>query len=231
MSRLDAPLEPGTAGTVRAHLAALPGAVSERLASRGMEGSIRLVFEEPAPATRDRCRPQSPAAGHACGIADGGRAESWIESRAAAGTHRRVADLRRKLLTTRCFTSLALQDHGSWTARTAAARRRGWRHRVSGPDEAPFATGEEGQKTTGSGGERQSRRGRTQQAAGASAGAHRGRTAAERSRSTPASAHSASEPGSCTRPRRWHQCPARLCGSRSARPTSSACSFSTPGGI
>jgi superfamily II DNA or RNA helicase len=49
MSRLDAPLEPGKGGTARAHLAALPSAVSERLAARGLEGSIRLVFEEPAP--------------------------------------------------------------------------------------------------------------------------------------------------------------------------------------
>jgi superfamily II DNA or RNA helicase len=49
MSRLDAPLEIGKAGAARAHLAALPSIVSERLASRGMEGSIRLVFEEPAP--------------------------------------------------------------------------------------------------------------------------------------------------------------------------------------
>jgi hypothetical protein len=47
MSRFDAPLEPTP---LRAHLAALPIAVRERLAARGLEGSIRLVFEEPAPA-------------------------------------------------------------------------------------------------------------------------------------------------------------------------------------
>jgi superfamily II DNA or RNA helicase len=50
MSRLDAPLEPEKNGTTRAHLAALPAAVSERLASRGLEGTIRLAFEEPPPA-------------------------------------------------------------------------------------------------------------------------------------------------------------------------------------
>jgi hypothetical protein len=50
MSRLDAPLEPATADTVRAHLAALPSALSERLTARGLTGSVRLAFVEPAPA-------------------------------------------------------------------------------------------------------------------------------------------------------------------------------------
>jgi hypothetical protein len=50
MSRLDAPLEPAKADTARAHLAALPSAVSNRLAARGLTGSIRLAFTEPAPA-------------------------------------------------------------------------------------------------------------------------------------------------------------------------------------
>jgi superfamily II DNA or RNA helicase len=49
LSRLDAPLEPEKGGTARAHLAALPAAVSERLASRGLEGTVRLAFEEPPP--------------------------------------------------------------------------------------------------------------------------------------------------------------------------------------
>jgi hypothetical protein len=50
MSRLDAPLESAKADTVRAHLAALPSAVAERLAARGLAGSVRLAFVEPAPA-------------------------------------------------------------------------------------------------------------------------------------------------------------------------------------
>ena len=50
MSRLNAPLEPAKADTARAHLAALPSAVSERLAARGLAGSVRLAFVEPAPA-------------------------------------------------------------------------------------------------------------------------------------------------------------------------------------
>ena len=48
LSRLDAPLD--LSGTVpQAHLSALPVALKERLAARGLEGSIRVGFEEPAP--------------------------------------------------------------------------------------------------------------------------------------------------------------------------------------
>ncbi len=50
MSRLNAPLEPTKADTARAYLDALPSAVSERLAGRGLTGSVRLAFVEPAPA-------------------------------------------------------------------------------------------------------------------------------------------------------------------------------------
>jgi superfamily II DNA or RNA helicase len=46
MSRLDAPLEPVN-GVTKAHLAALPTAVKERLAARGLEGTIRLSFDPP----------------------------------------------------------------------------------------------------------------------------------------------------------------------------------------
>lgn len=49
MSRLDAPLQPENKGAFRAHLAALPPAVAERLAARGLEGSVRLAFAEPPP--------------------------------------------------------------------------------------------------------------------------------------------------------------------------------------
>ena len=60
MSRLDAPLEPERAGTVRVHLDALPVAVRERLEARELSGSLRLAFEEPAPAGTQmvgRCHP------------------------------------------------------------------------------------------------------------------------------------------------------------------------------
>jgi superfamily II DNA or RNA helicase len=50
MSRLDAPLQLEKGATVCAHLDALPAAIGERLAARGLEGTVRLAFEEPAPA-------------------------------------------------------------------------------------------------------------------------------------------------------------------------------------
>jgi len=50
MSRLDAALEPEKSGAVRAHLAALPPGVKERLAARGLEGTVRIAFDEPPPA-------------------------------------------------------------------------------------------------------------------------------------------------------------------------------------
>jgi superfamily II DNA or RNA helicase len=61
MSRLNAPLEPEKGGTiVRAYLAALPEAFKERLASRGLEGTVRLAFHEPPPMGAEmvsRCHP------------------------------------------------------------------------------------------------------------------------------------------------------------------------------
>jgi hypothetical protein len=47
---VDAPLEPHKPGVVRAHFAALPAAIAARLAARGLEGTLRLAFEEPPPA-------------------------------------------------------------------------------------------------------------------------------------------------------------------------------------
>lgn len=49
MSRLDVPLQQNGAGP-KANLDALPASIKERLSARGLEGSIRLAFEEPAPA-------------------------------------------------------------------------------------------------------------------------------------------------------------------------------------
>lgn len=49
MSRLDAALEPNKNGTMRAHISALPPTVAERLAARGLEGTVRIAFEEPPP--------------------------------------------------------------------------------------------------------------------------------------------------------------------------------------
>ena len=47
MSRLDVPLQLNGSGP-KAHLAALPASLKERLAARGLEGTIRLTFDEPA---------------------------------------------------------------------------------------------------------------------------------------------------------------------------------------
>jgi superfamily II DNA or RNA helicase len=49
MSRLNAALEPTKKGAVRAHLSALPTTVVERLTARGLEGTVRIAFEEPPP--------------------------------------------------------------------------------------------------------------------------------------------------------------------------------------
>lgn len=49
MSRLDVPLQLNGAGP-KAHLDALPTSLRERLSARGLEGTILLAFEEPAPA-------------------------------------------------------------------------------------------------------------------------------------------------------------------------------------
>ncbi|HWM45705.1 MAG TPA: DEAD/DEAH box helicase [Xanthobacteraceae bacterium] len=53
MSRFDAPLEQAGSNATKAHLAALPGAVKERLAGRGLEGTIRVSFDAPAAAKAD----------------------------------------------------------------------------------------------------------------------------------------------------------------------------------
>jgi len=50
MSRFDAALEAGGKNnSLRANISALPTAVRERLSARGLEGTIRVAFEEPAP--------------------------------------------------------------------------------------------------------------------------------------------------------------------------------------
>lgn len=48
MKRFDSPLEPVKKGLVRAHLAALPPTLRERLEARGLGGTVRIAFDEPA---------------------------------------------------------------------------------------------------------------------------------------------------------------------------------------
>ena len=52
LSRLDVPLDV-SGSAPQAHLGALPSALKERLAARGLEGSIRLAFEEPGSANTE----------------------------------------------------------------------------------------------------------------------------------------------------------------------------------
>jgi superfamily II DNA or RNA helicase/Arc/MetJ family transcription regulator len=49
MGRLNAGLEHSSGGTELAHLEALPPTVLERLAARGLQGTLRITFQEPAP--------------------------------------------------------------------------------------------------------------------------------------------------------------------------------------
>jgi superfamily II DNA or RNA helicase len=48
--RLNAPLEPTNGAALKAHLAELPKALGERLSGRGFEDTVRVSFDEPAPA-------------------------------------------------------------------------------------------------------------------------------------------------------------------------------------
>ena len=49
LARFNSPLEAGI-GAFKAHLAHLPKALVERLSARGLEGTIRVAFDEPPPA-------------------------------------------------------------------------------------------------------------------------------------------------------------------------------------
>jgi hypothetical protein len=62
MSRLNAALELDKNGTVRAHLAALPAGLVERLATRGLEGTIKIAFEEPPPSGAEMVTRSHPLA-------------------------------------------------------------------------------------------------------------------------------------------------------------------------
>jgi len=53
MSRLNAPLQPAGTNAFRAHLAELPSSIVERLSARGLEGSIRIIFEGAAPSATE----------------------------------------------------------------------------------------------------------------------------------------------------------------------------------
>ena len=100
MSRLDAPLEPAKADTARAHLAALPSAVSERLAARGLAGSVRLAFAEPAPAGAEMIGRNHPLPATLAEALLEGALDPGSSAMTAARARRGVAHRRRKTLTT-----------------------------------------------------------------------------------------------------------------------------------
>jgi hypothetical protein len=111
MSRLDAPLQPEANGTVRAHLAELPPAIAERLAARGLEGTVPLAFAEPAPTGAEmvgRCHPLAATLAEALleGALDAqsspvpalGRAGAWRTAAVKVMTTVAILRLRYKLI-------------------------------------------------------------------------------------------------------------------------------------
>ena len=111
MSRLDAALEPGKHGVMRAHLSALPSAVSERLAARDLEGTIRIAFDEPPPAGAEIVTRSHPLAATLAemlleGALDSGssptpslgRAGAWLTPAVSAVTTVALLRLRYKLI-------------------------------------------------------------------------------------------------------------------------------------
>ncbi|TIP26213.1 MAG: DEAD/DEAH box helicase [Mesorhizobium sp.] len=110
MSRLDAPLETVRENSIRAHLGALPKPIAERLAARGLEGTIKLSFEEPPSSghtvvTRSHPLPATLAESLLEGALDPvsgptnaiGRAGAWSSSAVSALTTVALLRLRFKL--------------------------------------------------------------------------------------------------------------------------------------
>lgn len=110
MSRLDAPLETVKENSIRAHLGALPKPIAERLAARGLEGTIKLSFEEPplpghTVVTRSHPLPATLAESLLEGALDPvaspanpiGRAGAWSSSAVSALTTVALLRLRFKL--------------------------------------------------------------------------------------------------------------------------------------
>ena len=95
MSRLDAPLEPTRRGTLARISPRLPAAVSERLAARGLEGTVRSHSTSRPPRGAemvDRSHPLPATLAEACSKARSIPAPA----RAAARPRRRMAHRRRK---------------------------------------------------------------------------------------------------------------------------------------
>ena len=92
MSRLDAALEPSKNGGMRAHISALPTAVAERLAARGLEGSLKIAFEEPPPSGAEMVARSHPLTATLAEILARRRARSEFQPSAVARPGWRLAN-------------------------------------------------------------------------------------------------------------------------------------------
>jgi superfamily II DNA or RNA helicase len=134
MSRLDAPLQPDSDGTARAHLAELPPALAERLEARGLEGTVRLAFEEPPPTgaemvSRSHPLPATLAEALVEGALDPGsshvgalgRAGAWPTAAVKARTTVAILRLRYKLIVHARRERVLLAEEAGALAFSAAA--------------------------------------------------------------------------------------------------------------
>lgn len=145
MSRLDAPLESAGA-QVKAHLTALPPTLRERLAARGLEGTVRLVFEEPAPAGTEVVFRSHPLPSNlAESLLEGtlspgrsalqplGRVGAWVSPAVATTTTTLLLRLRFKLTLHGRRERLLLVEESEAVA-------------FEGTSDVPFAAGEDARK-------------------------------------------------------------------------------------
>ena len=108
--RLNAPLDPTTGQTIKAHLKELPAALGERLQGRGFEGTVRVSFAEPVPPRTDVLNRSHPivatiadyllesALDHRTGELPLGRAGAWTNAAVQELTTIALLRLRFKLV-------------------------------------------------------------------------------------------------------------------------------------
>ena len=128
MSRLDAPLGAGK-GAIRPAYISLPcrRRSSERLAARGLEGSIRLAFDEPAPAGAEIVDRSHPLPAILAEALLEGALDPGSSAMTAAWPRRGLADPGVQDADHRGAAAPALQTDGPWRGGAAAAGRGGQR--------------------------------------------------------------------------------------------------------
>ena len=122
LSRFDVPLD-SSGSAPQAHLSALPLALKERLAARGLEGSIRLAFEEPAAANTEVVVRSHPLTGDTCRSATRSGSRSQLKSRPSDRSSRGVAHTGCQIHHNTRAPSPPLQTCDSRTQGKAVARR------------------------------------------------------------------------------------------------------------